>query len=255
MLLIRYANLGAKCLPRRGSPILLFSEESKITCSWLHNAALLDLFLSSDAGICSTMAFPTLGYSHHVVVTASINFPIDSKQDVPFHRIAYNFKLSASAAASELCEWFVYIDVYIPHRKYQVKPHSSPWFSAACAASIVRRNHFFRVYRKDKSSVPKAKFRQASNRCKRVLEAAKLAYANKTKDSITSQKLGLLDFRPIANIILSNGKSTAQRYCLLHLIKQDCFLKTSLRILIMMIQISLYQFSLLELIWNCIIIL
>ena len=72
---------------------------------------------------------------------------------------------------------------------------------------------------------------------------------------LSSQKLGLLDFRPIANIILSNGKSTAQRYCLLHLIKQDCFLKTSLRILIMMIQISLYQFSLLELIWNCIIIL
>ena len=64
----------------------------------------MDLFISSDTGICSTMAFPTLGYSHHVVVTASINFPIDSKQDVPFHRIAYNFKLSASAAASELCE-------------------------------------------------------------------------------------------------------------------------------------------------------
>ena len=65
---------------------------------------------------------------------------------------------------------------------------------------------------------------------------------------LSSQKLGLLDFRPIANIILSNGKSTAQRYCLLHLIKQDCLLKTSLRILIMMIQISLYLFSLLELI-------
>ena len=23
---------------------------------------------------------------------------------------------------------------FIPHKKYQVKPHSSPWFSAACAA-------------------------------------------------------------------------------------------------------------------------
>ena len=32
--------------------------------------------------------------------------------------------LSASAAASEFCEWIqVGIDVYIPHRKYQVKPH------------------------------------------------------------------------------------------------------------------------------------
>ena len=55
-----------------------------------------------------------------------------------------NFKFSASAAASEFCEWVqVGIDVYIPHRKYQVKPHSSPWFSAACAAAIVHRNHFF----------------------------------------------------------------------------------------------------------------
>ena len=71
--------------------------------------------------------------------------------------------------------------LYVPHRKYQVKPHSSPWFSTACAAAIVHRNHFFRLYQKDKSSESKVKFRQASNRCKRVLETAKLAYANKTR--------------------------------------------------------------------------
>ena len=46
------------------------------------------------------------------------------------------FKLSASAA-TEICEWVqVGIDVYIPGHKYQVKPHSSPWFSAACAAEL-----------------------------------------------------------------------------------------------------------------------
>ena len=88
----------------------------------------------------------------------------------------------------------VVTDVYIPHRKYQVKPHTSPWFSAACAAAIVHRNCFFCLYQKDKSSDSKVKFRQASNRCKRVLEAAKLAYATKTKESITSQKLGSRDF-------------------------------------------------------------
>ena len=45
--------------------------------------------------------------------------------------------LSASAAG-KFCEWVhIDIDVYIPHRKYQVKPHSSPWFSAVCAAAIV----------------------------------------------------------------------------------------------------------------------
>ena len=118
------------------------------------------------------------------------------------------FKLGASAATSEFCEWVqVGIDVYIPHRKYQVKPHSSLWFSAACAAAIVHRNHFFRLYQQEKSSDSTVKFRQASNRCKRVFEAAKLVYANKTKESINSQKLGSCDFWQIANSILNKGKS------------------------------------------------
>ena len=49
-----------------------------------HSPALLDLFLSSDASICSTMAFPPLGNSDHVVVSVSVDFPINSKQDTPF---------------------------------------------------------------------------------------------------------------------------------------------------------------------------
>ena len=97
--------------------------------------------------------------------------------------------------------------MYISLRKYQVKPHSSPWFSAACASAIVRRNHLFCLYQKDKSSDSKVKFRQGSHCCKRVLEAAKLAYANKTKKSITSQKLGCCGFWRIANSVLNKGKS------------------------------------------------
>ena len=92
------------------------------------------------------------------------------------------FKFGDSAAASEFYEWVqVGIDIYIPHRKYQVKSHSSPWFPAACGAAIAHRNHFFHLYQKDKSFDSKVKFRQGSNCCKRVLEAAKHAYANKTK--------------------------------------------------------------------------
>ena len=56
-------------------------------------------------------------------------------------------------------------------------------------------------------SESKVKFRQASNICKKVLEAAKLAYASKTKDSITSQKIGSRDFWQIANSVLDKGKS------------------------------------------------
>ena len=117
------------------------------------------------------MAFPPLGNSDHVVVSVSIDFPTNSQQDAPFHRIAYDysradwdglrdhlrdvpwediFKLCASAAASEFCEWIqVGIDVYVPHRKY----------------------------------------------------------ANKTKESITSEKLGSRDFWGIANSVLNKGKS------------------------------------------------
>ena len=56
-----------------------------------HSPALLDLFLSSDASICSTMAFPPLGNSDHVVVSVSIDFPTKSQQDAPFHCIAYDY--------------------------------------------------------------------------------------------------------------------------------------------------------------------
>ena len=38
-----------------------------------HNPAILDLFISSDASICSTMALPPLGNSDHVVVSVSID--------------------------------------------------------------------------------------------------------------------------------------------------------------------------------------
>ena len=214
-----------------------------------HSPALLDLFLSSDASFCSTMAFPPLENSDRVVVSVSIDFSSNSQRGAPFHRIAYNyssadwdglyyhlrdapwediFKLGSSAAASEFCEWVqVGIDVYIPHRKYQVKLHSCPWFSAAYAAAILHRNHFFRLNQREKSSDSKVKFRQASNRCKRVVEAAKLAYANKTKESITSQNLALellIVFSTKINLLYLLY-STGRRCCLMHMIKQNCLLK------------------------------
>ena len=40
-----------------------------------HSPALLDSFISSDASICSIMAFPPLGNSDHVVVSVSFDFP------------------------------------------------------------------------------------------------------------------------------------------------------------------------------------
>ena len=79
-------------------------------------------------------------------------------------------------------------------------------FSCLCPP-IVHRNHFFRFYQREKSSDSKVKLWQASNRCKRVIEAAKLAYANETKESNTFQKFGSRDFWRIANGVLNKGKS------------------------------------------------
>ena len=44
-----------------------------------YNLALLDLFISSDASICSAMVFPPLGNSDHAVVSISVDFPSNSK--------------------------------------------------------------------------------------------------------------------------------------------------------------------------------
>ena len=125
-------------------------------------------------------------------------------RDVPWEVI---FKLGASAAGSEFCEWVqVGIHVYIPHTKYMVKPHSSLWFSASCAAAIVHRNDFFHLYQKDKSSDSKVEFMKANNSSKRVLEAANLHILIK-QGAITSQKPGCHDFWQIANSVLTKGNS------------------------------------------------
>ena len=81
------------------------------------------------------MTFLPLENFDYIVVSVSIDFPINSKQDALFHCIAYDyscadwdglrnhlrdvpwkdiFKLSTSTTASEFCEWvWVGIDLYI----------------------------------------------------------------------------------------------------------------------------------------------
>ena len=49
-----------------------------------HSPAFLDLLLSFDASICSTMAFPPLGNSDHVAISFSIDFPTNSQWDALF---------------------------------------------------------------------------------------------------------------------------------------------------------------------------
>ena len=120
--------------------------------------AFSDLFLSSEAGIFFCNGLLSCGNSDHDVVSVSIDFPSNSKEDSPIDCIAHDnsrsnwdslsdylrgvpwediLKLGASTAASEFCEWFQVVDdVYIGHLKYQAKPQLSSWFSAAFATVI-----------------------------------------------------------------------------------------------------------------------
>ena len=74
---------------------------TRITDCDSHNPALLDLFLTSDASICSTMAFLPLQNPDHVVVSVSIDF--NSQWDAPFHHMAYDY---SRANWDGLCDHF-----------------------------------------------------------------------------------------------------------------------------------------------------
>ena len=56
-----------------------------------HSTALLDLFLSSDASICSIMDFLLLSISDQFVSSVSIDFMSNLKRDALFGCIAYDY--------------------------------------------------------------------------------------------------------------------------------------------------------------------
>ena len=211
------------------------------------------------------MAFPPWGSSDHVVVSVSIDFPSHSQQDVLFHRIVYDyscadwdglhvpwdyiFKLSASAAASEFCEWLqVGINVYIPHWKCQVKPHSSPWFSAAHAATIVHRNHFFVCTKR----INLLNLRQSSNRLVIVAKgflkqkspslSRNVAFRTFGELPIVLSRKVNLPYPPINDSeVLPSASDKAKLFA-------ENFSKNSN----LDDSVFLYLFPLLDLIWNCI---
>ena len=54
----------------------IFNFPTRIPDCGSHGPALLDLFLSSNTSFCSTMAFPPLGNSDHVVVFGDLNISV-----------------------------------------------------------------------------------------------------------------------------------------------------------------------------------
>ena len=116
--------------------------------------------------------------------------------------------ICASAADSEFCNWVqIGIDLYISYRKYQVKPHSSPWFSFAfmLLPQFIEITFFVCTNRINLLNL-KYSLDRLVIIAKGFLKLPILAY--KTKESITSQKIGSWDFWQIAESVLNKGKST-----------------------------------------------
>ena len=113
------------------------------------------------------------------------------------------------AAAQELSEWLqIGMKAYIPHRTYQMKPHSQPWFSPECAAAICQRDHFYHQYKRDNSTDNLNQYKAARKHCKETLHQAKSRYASYVRDSIDNQKLGSKDFWRIYNSVMKRDKSS-----------------------------------------------
>ena len=193
-----------------------------------HQPYLLDIFLVSH---------PPLGKSEHMVVSVDVKFVVKSTNEHPYHCTVYSyskadwdglrdhlryvpwidiFKHDATYAPKEIAEWVeIGIDCYIPHRKFQFKPHSSPWFTP-CAAVITHRNHYFHQYHRNATLENKKLFCDSHNRCKRVLKYATSNYAETTRRSFASQLIGYRDFWKICNSVLNRGKSTMPPLMMVH---------------------------------------
>ena len=196
-----------------------------------HTPSCLDLcFASHPDEISSIGPLPQLGKSDHIVLRLSLKLPSASAHESPYHRVSYNyergkwdafrdflrdlpwdgvFSLPADSCATEIAEWLrIGIEEFIPHRRYQVKPHSVPWFSPDCSAAIATRNHHYHCYRSNPSTSNRASFRKARNDCEKVLKAAESRYIESTKSKISDQTLGSKDFWRILNSVLNRGKSS-----------------------------------------------
>ena len=155
------------------------------------------------------MTFPPLGNSNHVV-SVSIDFPINSKQDTLFRGLVYDYSCADwDGLCDHLRDFHERISLNSVLLLLLVNFVSGFRLELIYISLIISiRSNLIHLHGfQQLASESKVKFRQASYHCKRVLEAAKLAYTSKTKESITSQKLGSLDFWQIANSVLNKGKS------------------------------------------------
>ncbi|XP_047140024.2 probable RNA-directed DNA polymerase from transposon BS [Hydra vulgaris] len=194
-----------------------------------HLPSPLDLCLVLDPSQCSISPHSPLGTSDHGLISLKLLSNSSTSSESPYHRTTYNylkadwdsfrdflrdgpwveiFRLPADKCASYITSWIqAGMESFIPSRRFQVKPHSSPWFSSHCAVAISNRNRYFHIYQQNNSPENRHLFTIARNHCKKVLSDAKARYSQVIKSRISSQKLGSRDFWRIFNSINNKGKS------------------------------------------------
>ena len=103
-------------------------------------------------------------------------------------------------------------------------------FRATCSTVVAHRNYSFILYSPMEEILRvKVKFSEESNHCRRVIEAGKLTYDNRTKESIFFQKPCCRDFWLMANSICNKVKSAVfplfvfWTCWILHLVRQRLF--------------------------------
>ena len=139
--------------------------------------------------------------------------------------------------------WCIY-----PSSQYQVKPHSSTWFSAVSAAAIVHRNHFFCFYQQNKYSESKVSSDRLVIVAKEFLKLPSLHMLIRQISPSLPRNEALETFGEFPIVLSTKVNllyflySTDWKCCLMHLIKQNCLLKTFLRTLILMTRVSVYCF-------------
>ena len=143
------------------------------------------------------------------IVSVDVQFVVKFINEHPYHRTIYSyrkadwdglrdhlrgvpwldiFKHDATYAAKEITECVeIGIDCYIPHRKFQLKPHSSPSFTPSYAAAIAHRNHYFHQYHRNTTPEYKKLFCDSRDHCMKVLKDARSNYAESTRRSVASQ--------------------------------------------------------------------
>ena len=88
------------------------------------------------------------------------------------------FYLISSMASGFLVRLKIFWTFQVLHQKYyHISLIHLHYFELLVLLSSVYTNHLFHLYQQARTSLPKAKFRQVSDRCKRIRESSRVAYA------------------------------------------------------------------------------